>query len=211
MGHNHLLTVLANEKDPDLTEAIQLATTEGQILKEILKGIVSKQELYRYNCFKVLLQISEKEPMLLYPEWDYFVELMGSENSYHRSASLRLIANLTSVDTERRFDNIFDQYFDLLDDESVIAARYLAGSAGIIAKSKPYLQARITERLLDIDNTHHKEGRKDLIKGDIIQTFEGFFEESHHKEEILAFVAEQLESSSPKTRKAATAFLKKHP
>ena len=205
-----VLTVLANEKDPDLEEVVQLAITAGEILKEMLKGIVSKQDVYRYNCFKVLLQISEKEPMRLYPEWDYFVELISSENSYHRSASLRIIANLATVDTERRFDDIFDQYFDLLDDESVVPARYLAGSAATIAKSKPYLQTRITKRLLDIDNTYHKEGRKDLIKGDIIQAFEGFFEESQRKEEILAFVEEQLESSSPRTRKIAKAFLKKY-
>lgn len=216
MGHStekssaDVLTVLANEKDPDLGEATQLAITDGETLKEMLKGIVSKQDVYRYNCFKVLLQISEKEPLCLYPEWDYFVALIGSENSYHRSASLRIIANLTSVDTERRLDNIFDQYFDLLDDESVISARYLAGSAAAIAKSKPYLQTRITRRLLNIDNTHHKEGRKDLIKGDVIQTFEAFFEESQHKEEIRAFVEGQLESSSPRTRKIANAFLRKH-
>jgi hypothetical protein len=206
-----VLRTLANEKDADLEEATQLAMTDGEALQEMLKGIVSKQDVYRYNCFKVLLQISEKEPAILYPEWDYFVGLLDSSNSYHRSISLRIIANLTRVDTEKTFDDIFDPYFDLLDDEKVITARYLAGSAAAIARHKPYLQSRITKRLLGIDNTHHEEGRKDLIKGDIIQTLETLFEDSAANEEILAFVEAQRESSSPRTRKIAKAFLKKHP
>jgi len=201
---------LANEKDPDLEEATQLAMTDGEVLQEMLKGIVSKQDVYRYNCFKVLLQISEKEPVILYPGWDYFVGLLDSSNSYHRSISLRIIANLTRVDTEKRFDDIFDAYFDLLDDEGVVTARYLAGSAAAIGRHKPYLQARIVKRLLGIDNTHHEEGRKDLIKGDIIETFESFLEGSSDKEEILAFVKAQVKSSSPRTGKIAKGFLKKH-
>ena len=206
-----VLRTLASEKDPDLDEATQLAMTDGELLRELLSGVVSKEDLYRYNCFKVLFQISEEEPTILYPEWDYFVGLLDSSNSYHRSISLRIIANLTRVDTEKRFDGTFDPYFDLLDDEKVITARYLAGSAAAIARHKPYLQARIIERLLGIDNTHHEEGRKDLIKGDIIQTLETLLEDSAAKEEILAFVEAQRESSSPRTRKIAKGFLKKHP
>ena len=49
-----------------------------------------------------------------------------------------------------------------------------------------------------------------MISADIIGAFEEFFEDSHNKEEILAFVERQLECSSPKTRKAAKAFLDKH-
>jgi hypothetical protein len=201
--------VLADKEYPSLEKVMQLALSDERALREILGGIVSKDDAYRYNCFKVLLQISENQPLVLYPEWNYFVELMGSSNSYHRSIALQIIANLTRVDDENRFDGIFDQYFDLLDDEKVVTARYLAQSAGRIVRAKPHLQARITERLLGIDGTHHAQGRKDLIKADIIQSFEEFFEDSRDKEEILTFVENQLGCSSPKTRKAAKAFLNK--
>lgn len=202
--------MLADREHPSLEEAMQLALANGKALKVLLDGVVSKDDTYRYNCFKVLLQISEEHPLILYPEWDYFVGLLGSSNSYHRSIGLQIIANLTKVDDETRFDGIFDQYFGLLDDEKVVTARYLAQSAGRIVRAKPHLQARITEKLLEIDRTHHAQGRKDLIKADIIQSFEEFFEDSRDKEEILAFVEEQLGCSSPKTRKAAKAFFSKY-
>jgi hypothetical protein len=203
----NLHKMLGDKEHPSLEKAVQLALADGKVLKGILDGIVAKDDAYRYNCFKVLLQISENQPLVLYPEWGYFVELLESSNAYHRSTALQLVANLTSVDEENRFEDIFDQYFDLLNDEKVMTARYLARSAGRIAISKPHLQARITERLLGIDGTHHAQGRKDLIKADIIQSFEEFFEDAGDKEEILAFVENQLGCSSPKTRKAAKAFL----
>ena len=201
---------LADKEHPSLEEAMQWALADGKALKMLLDGVVSKDDTYRYNCFKVLLQISDDHPLVLYPEWNYFVGLLSSSNSYHRSIGLQIIANLTRVDDENRFGGIFDQYFDLLDDEKVVTARYLAQSAGRIVKAKPHLQARITERLLGIDGTHHTQDRKDLIKADIIQSFEEFFEDCHHKGELLAFVERQLGCSSPKTRKAAKAFLNKH-
>jgi len=201
---------LADKEHPDLEKATQLALANGKALKVLLDGVLSKDDTYRYNCFKVLLQISEDHPLILYPEWDYFVGLLGSSNSYHRSIALQIIANLTKVDDKARFDGIFDQYFGLLDDEKVVTARHLAQSAGRIVRAKPHLQARITERLLEIDGTHHTQERKDLIKADIIQSFEEFFQDSGDKKEILAFVEKQLRCSSPKTRKAAKAFLNKH-
>lgn len=205
-----LYEALADKDHPRLEEAMQLALANGKALKMLLAGVVSKDETYRYNCFKVLVQISDDQPLVLYPEWDYFVGLLSSSNSYHRSIALQIIANLTGVDDKARFDGIFDQYFGLLDDEKVVTARYLAQSAGRIVRAKPHLQARITERLLGIDGTHHTQDRKDLISGDIIGAFEEFFEDSHHKEAILAFAERQLECSSPKTRKAAKAFLSKY-
>jgi hypothetical protein len=201
--------MLADKKHPSLEEAVQLAASDEGVLKEVLAGVVSKDETFRYNCFKVLCQISEDHPLVLYPEWDYFIALLDSSNAYHRSIAVQILANLTSVDAQGRFEAIFDRYFDFLDDEKIIVTRYLVQNAGTIARAKPSLQARIVEMLLGIDETHHHK-HKDLIKADAIQSFEAFFADYPDKERILGFVEQQLECSSPKTRKAAKAFLNKH-
>jgi hypothetical protein len=203
-----LYEMLADKEHPSLEEALQLAISDEGVLKEILAGVVSKDEAFRYNCFKVLRQISEDHPLILYPEWDYFIALLGSSNAYHRSIAVQILANLTPVDAQRRFEAIFDRHFGFLDDEKIIVTRSLVLSSGTIARAKPSLQARIVEKLLGIDETHHKH--KDLIKADAIQSFDEFFEEIDNKKEILAFVEDQLECSSPKTREAAKAFLNKH-
>ena len=202
--------MLADKEGSRLGAVTQLALADRNILNGILHGLVSKVDVHRYNCFKVLLEISETQPLALYPHWDYLVGLLDSDNSYHRSTSVCIIASLASVDTEDRFDAIFDQYFSHLDDESVVVARYVARNAGKVAKSKAQLQGRIVEKLLDIGETYHNPERRDLIKADVIESFEEFFEQADDKESILSYVERQLKCSSPTTRKAAKAFLDRH-
>jgi hypothetical protein len=205
-----LQEMLANKQQPRLQEATQLALSDRQAMDQILAGIVAKDDVYRYNCFQVLYRLSEKHPEVLYPKWDYFVGLLDSDNSYHRSTAGQLLANLTRADTEGRFEAIFDRVFALLDDDKIVPARQFAQHVGRIARAKPDLQARITERLLAVNETHHTESRKDLLKGDVIAAFDKFFANSPDQERILEFVERQLTCSSPSTRKAAQAFLRQH-
>ncbi len=88
---------LASSKDSDLEEAMQLATENGAALAEMLEGVVSKEEVYRYHCFKVPLLISKGQPLALYPGWDHFVALLGSSNAYHRLAAVNDITSLAAA------------------------------------------------------------------------------------------------------------------
>jgi hypothetical protein len=114
---------------------------------------------------------------------------------------------LIKADTKGKFEKIFDRFYSLLDDKSFITAAYLASASGKIAKTKPKLQNKITNRLLSIDKTHHDPERIDLVKGSIIESFKEYFEESKNKKEIIEFVRKQLKSKSPKTKKIAKEFI----
>ena len=89
----------------------------------------------------------------------------------------------------------------------MIVAGHLAANSGKIAKAKPELQVKITNKLLNIDKTNQKH--KDLVKAGAIEAFDKYFEEAKNKNKILEFVKDQLNSKSPKTRKTAKEFLKK--
>ena len=91
----------------------------------------------------------------------------------------------------------------------MIVAIYVASSSGKIIKAKPQLERKITNKLLDIDRTHHHEGRKPLIKAGAIEAFDEYFTEAADKERIIAFVKDQQNCDSPKTRKIAHEFLQK--
>jgi hypothetical protein len=207
---SEILSTLSKEKDLDIAQISQAVLRDKRVMKEVLAGILAMEQTYRYNCIKVLLQISRTKPRRLYPTWDYFTGLLNSANAYHRTTAVQVLANMTGVDKENRFDGIFDPYFSLLDDEKVTVARATARNAGLIAKAKPHLQKRITRRLLDIDKTGHKQWRKDLIKADIIHSFEIYYPEADEKKRIITFVEKQTTCSSGATRKAAQRFLNKH-
>ena len=195
----------ADKERADLDQVVRLAVADRAVLQRVLNGVVSKDETVRHNCYKVLAEIAESQPRVLDPAWDTLVALLDSCNAFHRATGVNLIAILAGADPGGRFERIFDRYFDLLSDDKVMVARYLAQSAGRIARAKPYLQARIVDRLLGIDQIQHKH--KELIKADVIASFGEFFEESPDQERMRAFVKQQVDSSSPKTWKAARQFL----
>ncbi|MGB5932994.1 MAG: hypothetical protein WBH57_08000 [Anaerolineae bacterium] len=184
------------------------ALEDKEVLSELLEGILSKKDVIRFDSFKVLLLISEEHPEALYPKWDFFEDLLDSDNNYLKYIAIYLIANLTRVDTENRFEQIFNEYYSILDDERTMTAAHLAANSGKIAKAKPKLRSKITNRLLNIDKAHRGK-QKELIKGYAIEAFNGYFAEIKDKEKILEFVKKQLKSKSPRTRKKAREFLKK--
>jgi len=198
-----------SRKDADIVSVAEKALHDRGLLSEILEGLKSKEETFRYNCSKVLFRISQENGEQLYPEWDYLGAFLRSVNSYHKMSATLILANLTNVDLHNRFEEIFDTFYGLLDDKSMVVAYYVASGSGKIVKAKPAMEPRITERLLDIDKTKHNSDRKDLIKAGIIESFNEYFEDAAQKEKIIDFVKQQLKSSSPKTRKLAAAFLKK--
>ena len=198
----------ADKEGASLDQVVRLAVADGAVLQRVLHGVVSKDETVRHNCYKVLAEIAGSQPRVLDPAWDTLVGLLDSRNAFHRATGVNLIAILAGADLEGRFERIFDRYFDLLSDDKVMVARYLAQSAGRIARAKPHLQARIVDRLLGIDRIQHRH--KELIKADVIASFGEFFEESVDQERMRAFVEQQVDSSSPKTWKAARQFLDRY-
>jgi len=198
-----------NKKNINIKKLAKKALEDDAVLSELLEGVLSKKERIRFNCFKVLLLISEEHPKVLYARWDFFADLLSSPNTYFKYIAIHIITNLTKVDTKSRFEKIFDKFYGLLDDKSIIPASHVAGNSAKIAHAKPKLQTKITNKLLAIDKTHHPPERRDLIAGYAIEAFSEYFETAKSKKKILEFVKKQTDSKSPTTRKKAREFLKR--
>jgi hypothetical protein len=197
-----------DKKDVDVASLAKRVLEDMEVLPELLDGILASKDFIRFNSFKVLLFISEEHPEVLYPRWDFFSSLLDSDNSYQQYIAIYLISSLARADDSARLEGIFDKLYSILDGEGTITAAHLARNSGKIARAKPKLRARITERLLNIDRNHRGK-QKELIKGHAIEAFDEYFEEAENQPEILEFVRKQLQSQSPKTRKLAREFLKK--
>lgn len=185
----------------------RLALEDKKVLQEAFDGVLSKNDVVRQNSFQTLNFLSEKHPDSIYDRWDFFANLIRRGNSFHKYIAIWVIANLTKADPENKFEKLFNDYYGLLGDKSVIPAGHVAVKSGIIALAKPGLQAEITNRLLDIDNTVQRH--KDLVKSGAIEAFDAYFEQSKDQARIIEFVKAQLNCDSPKTRKVAKEFLEK--
>ncbi|MBU7013380.1 MAG: hypothetical protein HXS43_01000 [Theionarchaea archaeon] len=196
------------KKEIDVKNMAEKALRDREILSKLLECLRSKTDVIRFNSFNVLLHISENHPEILYPSWDFFAELLSSSNSYSQYIGIYMIAALTNVDSEGKFENLFDTFYNILRGKKTMTASHVAAVSGRIAGNNPALESRITEKLLHIDRDH--AGRqKELVKSYAIQAFDEYFEQSKEKQEIMEFVRKQLTSTSPRTQKAARRFIEK--
>jgi len=190
------------------SEAVaEMALKDEKVLQELLNGVLSKKDVVRQNSFQALNFLSEKHPEMLCGKWDFFLDLIQRGNAFHKYMAIYIIANLTKADPENKFEKIFDAYYGLLGDKSVIPPVHVAVNSGKIALAKPKLQPEITNKLLAIDATVQRH--KDLVKASAIEAFEVYFEKSRDQARIIEFVKAQLNCESPKTREKAKAFLEK--
>jgi hypothetical protein len=201
------------DKSMTKKELTTRAQSDFSLIPLLLTGVSHPKANVRYGCATALMNLSETHPKELYPHFDFFTELLDSKYRILKWNALAIIANLTKVDEDKKFDAFFDEYFSFLNAEYMVTVANVVGNAGVIALAKPYLIPRITDELLKVQDVsltpHLTEECKRVISQQAIKTFDLFFDKVDQKEKVLSFVRAGLDSSRVKHRKAAEAFIKK--
>jgi len=207
-----LLQKLVN-KTMTKQQLLQKVKQNYELIPEILSGISSSKPAIRYSCAKVIMDLSDEEPEKLYAHMDFFIKMLDSKYRILTWNAIITIANLTKVDSEKKFDSIFDKYYSYLDDEYMVTVANVVGNSGKIALAKPYLTQKITDKLLKIKNIlitpHLSEECKRVITGHAIKTFDKFFPQIEQKDKVISFVKKHLNSSRETLRIESEKFLEK--
>ena len=186
---------------------------DSSLIPLLITGTCSSKASVRYGCAKVLMDFSKDEPQKLYPHIDSFIELLDSKYRILIWNALAIIANLTRVDSDKKFDVIFDKYYSFLDNDYMVTVSNVVGNSATIALAKPYLIPKITNKILKIQDLsltpHLTEECKRVIAQQAIKSFDLFFDRINQKEEVLSFVKLHVDSSRKKLKVAAEAFLDK--
>jgi len=194
-------------------DALAAAATKDEGVLDALLDEVSPQSRNskrRYNSFKVLMLLGQREPARLYPRWDYLEALLRSSNEPSRYIAVNLLPLLAGVDRENRWAGILKDYLAFTRTPNLPLAGHAVMGCGILAKMKPEFQGEITACLLSLESARVPAERRALLKAYAVESLEAYFSEASEKKIILSFVRNQLKSRSPKGRKAAELFLKKH-
>jgi hypothetical protein len=77
-----------------------------------------------------------------------FIDLLDSKYRILTWNALAIIANLTKVDVDKKFDAVFTKYCRLMNDEYMVTVANVVGNSSKIALAKPYLVPKITDELL---------------------------------------------------------------
>jgi hypothetical protein len=179
-----------------------------QTVEQNMQNLKTTKGDTRFEAYKAVLAVSADKPELIYPHWDTLVEFLRNEGADTKFMAVQLIANTVRADSEKKFEKLVDEFYKELSHESIVVAPHVALSSAKIIKAKPHLMDKITGLLLNIDKVttcKHPE----LVKAYVIEAFDGYIDKVSDKRKIIAFVNDQADSTSPKTRKIARTFLKK--
>ena len=183
------------------------AINDGEVLAELLDGLLSKKCVVRYGNFKAVYLISEAHPEVLYPKWDFFEKLLKSNNNTHVFYAIHVLANLAKVDVGNRFEKVFREFYGILNGDALVPACHVAYVSHKIVDAKPELAAKITERLLDLGKARYKH--KELVQANALSSLSKYFDLAGDKDRVICLAKDLMESKSPRARREAVNFLDK--
>lgn len=181
-----------------------------KLLLEVLSGFLSAVADIKFKSAKVLVLISKEKPELLYPYFYFFAKQLVNKNNILKWNAIDVIASLTVVDTENKFDKLYKKFYGMLYEGNLITANHVIAGSTVIVTSKPYLEDKITKEIL-----HAKaiplptEECRNILKGNAIKTFERYFYQIKRKDEIIDFVRKEVNNTRNAMKKKAKRFLKK--
>jgi len=115
------------------------------------------------------------------------------------------------VDVNKRFEKIFDKFYGLLEEGSLITAAHVISNSWKIVNAKPMLESKITKELLKVEKIQlPTEECRNILFGYTIRSFDQYFEKIQNKNEVIDFARRQLNNSRNATKAKADKFLKKH-
>lgn len=200
----------------ELESMVNEVLNEPSILNDLLEIINSGKGSIRFASTKIIRLVSEKNPGIVYPYFGEVADLIHNENSFIKWDAITILSNLVLIDKDSRFDSVYDDYFDLINDPQMITAGNLIGNAWKIILANPNYEEDVTKRLLMVSGiTYLNEGEpspecNNIICGHTIDCFDRYFDVSKYKEDITEFVKSQLNNPRKSVSMKAEKFLKKH-
>jgi hypothetical protein len=76
-----IFRILRTRNTKEIDKVSRAAFDHEEILAELLDGLTSTDDYYRYNCFRTMLKVTEEKPGMVYPSWDRLEKMLVSENS----------------------------------------------------------------------------------------------------------------------------------
>jgi hypothetical protein len=181
-----------------------------ELIAQILAGVGAKRGGIRQGASKALRAISEEQPEMLYPYFDFFVALLGNENHILQWNATLTLANLARVDRDEKIESILDGYLDLISGPNMITAANAIRGAAIIARAKTHLLERIVTRIMRVERAEYATPEcRNVALGHALRALEELAGLLPDQRRVRLFAARQLGNPRPATSAKARNYLKR--
>ena len=213
MAHENILEQISS-KGADIDSIASQLTRNRNLIPRIIDALQAEKSSKKYAYEKVLRLLSEKKPQRVYPYFNVFAELLDADNSFLKWGAIMTIANLTVVDTQNKFEDIFKKYYAPIRGPVMVTAANIIGSSVKIVRAKPMLADSITREILKVEKANflHKgipspECRNVAI-GQAIDALDGFFDFIGPKTKVINFIKRQFGNTRHQAVKKAERFMR---
>jgi len=135
--------------DSDLEHEIDRNLDYHENLDNILAIHGLADEVTRYEV--------ERQLELIERQLEIRFGVDGTETKPRYIGARPSVTDLVRNDRENRFEKIFEKHFDLFYSERLVPASNPVGTVRKIVGAKPKLEQKVTEKLLDIAKSKHKQ------------------------------------------------------
>ncbi|PKM72928.1 MAG: hypothetical protein CVU91_07855 [Firmicutes bacterium HGW-Firmicutes-16] len=196
--------LIATPKDELSSLSKELDSDDVELLIEWLSV---KEDKLRYPSLLVL-QMRSKDSDCLYKYWPVFREKLKSDNSYQRSIGLMMIAANVRWDSSGNFEEDYDAFCALLNDEKPITVRQCVASFAEIVPFKPNLNSKIAETLMSINIAGIRDTMQKSVLLDITNILL-LIRKAHTSDAIEKYITDALTGGilDSKSKKAIQAAL----
>lgn len=207
--------LLKHLEDKSITKRELTKAVEGDyhLLPTLIDGMSSPKAAIRYGCSSALLDLSQSHPEKLYPYFNHFALLLGGKYRILTWNATAILANLSSVDVDSRFESIFDNYFGLIEDEYMVTVANAVANSGKIALAKPHLTEEILDEILRVDllpvTPHLSEECRRVIAEKAIESIDSFCGQIKDRGRVLDFAGKYLGSPRSSLRIKVGKFIAK--
>jgi hypothetical protein len=210
MNNSKLLQEIAR-KGSDKDKIADKVIKNSELLRELFASLHESEARTKYGSNKVLIIISEKNPAVLYPKFNFFITQLDSKNNFLKWGAIEIIANLCKIDFTHNFENIFSKYFLPIREHHMITAANTIKGAAIIASFKHHLVDKIAREILAAENGDYESAEcNNIVIGQAIKSLNEILPHLKTKKPVLEFVQRQLKNKRSATRTKAETFIRKN-
>jgi hypothetical protein len=176
-----------------------------------LNDLKSVNPKVKYGCAKKLVAAAKEDPSALFPQIDFFVELLDSSNQILKWTAIDIVGYMIKADKEKKVDRLLGRLCGFLNDGKLITAGHAATALAGIARVKPEYGDRIAKELMQVERYKYDTAEcRNIALGIGIQALGSFYDglDIKGKHAVREFVKRQVNSRRPATGKKAEQFLK---
>lgn len=198
----------------DLHIYVDQTIEDKTVLPILLDIIETDKTAIKFLCEKIIREVSERNPKLLYPFFERMALLLDSENNFIKWGFILTLPNMLKVDEENKWEKVSKHYLSFLDTASIVTFGNTVSGVWKILEKYPKYEKDIVLKLLNIDQhtfLHKGEVSPECLnvaKGQIIDCFNRIYPTSHYDKQIRTFVRVNVDNTRRQVRNKAKRFLK---